>query len=223
MGWFEVVMSKGEFLLVGQALLFLGCAGNGLQKFVAAEGIVPLLGKPAIVPRAEWEAAPPLPGYKTHHPDRITLHHEGVGYYGEPPAPVFIKRIQTWGMQDKGWADVPYHFLIGVDGTIYEGRPIELVGETNTSYDPTHHILISVLGNYEKQKPSRVQLAVVINLMTWLCQQYSISPEKIKGHQDYCPPGETVCPGKYLYKYLRNGSLQRAVKEKLEVSVKAGR
>jgi hypothetical protein len=36
-----------------------------------------------------------------------------------------------------------------LDGGIYEGRDYHYMGETNTSYDPGGHFLISIIGNYE--------------------------------------------------------------------------
>ena len=62
-----------------------------------------------------------------------------------------LKNIQTWCMgKDRNWTDIPYHYLIAPDGTVYEGRNVNTVGETNTEYDPTGHLLICFLGNYRR-------------------------------------------------------------------------
>jgi len=57
---------------------------------------------------------------------------------------------------DRKWTDIPYHFLIAPDGTIYEGKSVYTVGETATEYDPTGHLLITCLGNLEVQEPSKI-------------------------------------------------------------------
>src|SRR5690606_24280021 len=83
-----------------------------------------------------------------HVPEKITIHHEGVVFTDSMNAPEHIKNVQVWGMgKDRNWVDIPYHFLIAPDGTIYEGRNVYTIGETNTEYDPTGHLLISLLGN----------------------------------------------------------------------------
>ena len=102
--------------------------------------------------------------------------------------------------------------MIDLQGKIYEARPINLPGDTNTDYDPTGHALICVLGNYENQKINPNQLNSIINLSAFLVDYFDVSVDEIKGHKDYT---ETACPGKDLYKYLKNGEIQNRVKERL--------
>ena len=113
---------------------------------------------------------------------------------------------------EKNWIDIPYHFMIDMDGKIYETRPINYPGATNTEYDPTGHALICVMGNYENQIISEDQLAAVVNLSAFLAKLYNFTPDNIKGHKDYT---ETLCPGKDLYRYLEDGTIRAKVTEKL--------
>jgi N-acetyl-anhydromuramyl-L-alanine amidase AmpD len=71
-----------------------------------------------------------------------------------------------------------------------------------------------VVGNFEEVEPNQKQLKAIINVFTWLCKKYSISPDKIRGHKDVA--GGTVCPGKNLYRYLQDGSIRRDVERNLE-------
>jgi hypothetical protein len=65
---------------------------------------------------------------------QITIHHEGTRLEDTADARRKIRNIQIWGMgKDRNWTDIPYHFLIGRDGTIYEGRNPMTVGETATA------------------------------------------------------------------------------------------
>ena len=159
-----------------------------------------------ILNRSMWQANEPRP-YKQHVPVRITIHHEGTKLvYGEVAAKK-IKRIQVWGMGiDRNWADIPYHFLISPDGSIYEGRDVNTVGETNTEYDPTGHLLISCLGNLEEQEITEAQLNSLIKLIAYSSKKYSLPIETLAAHKDYSK--QTSCPGKNLYKYLENGYLK---------------
>lgn len=163
-----------------------------------------------IVPRSGWNAAEPKP-YKQHTPIRITIHHEGTKDSARDAAK-FIKNVQTWGMgKDRNWADIPYHFLIARDGTVYEGRNVNTVGETATEYDPTGHLLITCLGNLEVQEVTAPQLESLVRLIAHCCKTYNLPYETIASHRDHST--QTTCPGKNLYKYLENGYIKKQVKK----------
>lgn len=164
----------------------------------------------SIVPRSGWNAAEPKP-FKQHTPVRITIHHEGTYFDSTKDAAKHIKNVQTWGMgPDRKWVDIPYHFLIAPNGTIYEGRSVYTVGETATEYDPTGHLLISCLGNFEEQQVPQAQLDALVKLIAWCTKKYNISPETIASHKDQA--AKTDCPGKNLYQYLQNGYIKSHVK-----------
>ncbi len=165
--------------------------------------------KLTIVSRSEWNAAEPKP-YRQHTPVRITVHHEGTKLLLTDDAAKKIKNIQKWGMgTDRNWADIPYHFLIAPDGTIYEGRNVNTVGETNTEYDPAGHLLICCLGNLEEQEVPKEQLVSLIELIAYTSKQYHIPAETLSTHKDYSI--QTTCPGKNLYQYFTNGYIKAEV------------
>lgn len=151
-------------------------------------------------------------GYEPHTLDRITLHHTGGKFYGGDVA-AFIRGLQSWSKRARGWVDIPYHYLIDLEGKIYEARPLEFVGDTATEYDPTGHALISVMGDYNVQEINEAQLGAIVDLASWLCYEYSIPPEFIRGHRDYA---HTWCPGNNLYLYLANGYIVSAVQRRLQ-------
>jgi|GEM_PF-606629 len=170
---------------------------------------------PPTVAREGWNAAPAdvsrlLPqGAITW----ITVHHGGTRYEGKPPAPTAIKNLQGWGMREKSWGDVPYHFEMDRDGKIYACRDLSFAGDTNTSYNPRHHALPSVMGNYEEQALTLPQENALIDLCAWLCSTYRIPPERIRSHRDWV---DTLCPGANLYPLIATGELSRQVAERLD-------
>jgi len=168
-----------------------------------------------ILSRDDWGAGPPTKEFTPQVPVRITIHHSGMEYYGDPPAKEALQGIQRFHQQDKKWADVAYHFFIDLGGKIYQGRPADKVGDTATNFDPTGHIGICVLGNYEVQSISQKQLDALGELIAWLCRHYDIDPATISGHKDFA---ETLCPGKNLYPYVKNGYLKSEVKKRLRQS-----
>lgn len=149
-------------------------------------------------------------GYRPHTVERITVHHDGAEFHGGARAR--LRGLQSWSRRVRGWVDIPYHFLIDLEGNIYEARPLQFVGDTATAYDPTGHALITVMGNYNTQEINQAQLGAIVDLASWLSYEFSISPQLIRGHRDYAA---TSCPGTHLYQYLTNGHIVSAVERRL--------
>jgi hypothetical protein len=150
-----------------------------------------------------------------HNITHVTLHHTGDAtplLPGEDPVRR-LRGLQSWGASDRNWWDVPYHFLLGIDGSIFEGRDYHYMGETNTAYNPSGHFLISALGNYEKQEPTPATLAAIADLMAWALKEFDLPLDRIGGHYNYATTG---CPGQHLKKLLEDGTLKRMVAERLE-------
>jgi|SRR5687767_8380594 len=168
----------------------------------------------SIVPRSGWSASDPRP-YKTHILKRITIHHEGTRLDPGEDAAKKIRNIQRWGMGvDRNWVDIPYHFLIAPDGIIYEGRDVNTPGETATEYDPTGHLLITCMGNFEEQEVPERQLQSLIRLIAYCCKKYTLDHETLGTHRNYSV--KTSCPGKNLYKYFENGMIKDEVRKLVE-------
>jgi hypothetical protein len=149
-----------------------------------------------------------------HRITHVTLHHTGSP---EPLRPdedprEKLRGLQSWGARDRNWWDVPYHYLIDLDGRIYEGRDWRYMGETNTTYDPEGHFLISVIGNYERQEATPAQIEAIANLMAWAVARFDVPVERIGGHYNYA---QTGCPGTQLRKYLEDGTFRRMVLARL--------
>lgn len=167
-----------------------------------------------IITVTQWGGMAYADSHQTHQIQAITLHHGGEEYKDDKPTPTYLVNLQNWSRTEKKWMDIPYHFLIDLEGKIYAGRDLRYPGDTNTAYDPTGHALVCVLGNYEIQYPSKRQRQAVIDLFAWLCWHYQISPETLKGHKDVAEG--TVCPGKNLYVYLTNGDLKKETQRRLQ-------
>ena len=145
-------------------------------------------------------------------PIAITVHHTSLPLGTNPPNQEEdrkkVQSIQRYHVS-KGWGDVGYHFLIGSDGSVYQGRPIEYTG---THAPPNYHnIGVSVIGDFQtKEHPSELQLAALLRLTSWLCDRFDIDPTSqitlfdqsnlaLCGHRDW---GATDCPGDRLYALL---------------------
>ena len=157
-----------------------------------------------------WGGTPAVDSLaKRHTIQFITLHHGGEPFPKDKDPIQYLRDLQTWSRSEKHWIDIPYHYIVDLNGRIYAGRDIRYAGDTNTEYDPTGHALICVVGNYEEIEPNTRQLQAVVLLMTMLTEKYGVSSDHMKGHLDYS--AMTVCPGKNLYSYLAHGYFQHQV------------
>jgi hypothetical protein len=164
-----------------------------------------------VVPREEWNSEPqPFPDSKKHTPKYVTIHHAGVIYKpGTDPAK-FVKNMQAWGQKDKGWPDLPYHFLIAPDGRIFEARDMAYEPDTNTKYPLQGHIGVEMMGDFNKQRPSPQQLESAARLIAWICDEKKIDTKDIATHKDVAK-GQTSCPGDDFYRYMTSGEFKQWV------------
>ena len=166
-----------------------------------------------IVTVAAWGGTPADPSkVRTHAIDHITLHHQGEPFKAGTDPRAYLRKLQAWSRNTKNWSDIPYHYIIDLDGNIYAGRDIAFAGDTNTEYDPKGHALIEVVGNFEEVQPNSKQLDAVVDLMALLAAKHNVPVDRIHGHKDYA---HTACPGANLYRYLENGWFHQRVTERL--------
>ena len=153
---------------------------------------------PNVIPRDVWQPVPPSSPRRPHTIERITIHHTGPpSWYGTPLAPDYLRAIQAFHQgPERRWPDIAYHFLVDLDGAVWEGRPLGFAGDTATSYDPLGHALVAVLGDYDVQTPGAAQLEALRSLVEWLVEAYGVNAETLAGHRDYAV---TACPGRNLY------------------------
>jgi len=190
-----------------------------LYKFVFSEQIALRAApppKPEIVTREEWGARP----LDMEAPDEFGIFDadtnvEGVLYYPDNLTEVLNtivvhhsataystpNEIQDLHMDGRGFADVAYHFLITGDGTIYEGREINIRGAHVQGFN-TGSVGIVLLGNFNDTQPSDAQLDSLRTLMDYLRYTYEI--RYLAGHKDYPNQSSdgTECPGANLYPLL---------------------
>ena len=193
------------FLLLPVVLSFFnGCSSSKEFSFRSVED--------EIVSVRQWGGTPAVDSLaRKQTVTHITLHHQGEPFpKGKDPIQ-YLRSLQNWSRTEKKWIDIPYHYIIDLDGKIYEGRNINYAGDTNTEYDPAGHALIEVVGNFEEVEPNQHQLDAVVRMMTYLSVKYNVPVDSIRGHKDYS--SQTVCPGKNLYQYLTNGYFKSKVEK----------
>jgi hypothetical protein len=159
-----------------------------------------------IVPRRDWQAANPT------RRERIMSRYDGIVLYGSGMKtwhngndPTLEARLLQKEHQAKGFSDVPHHFIVGLLGTVYQGRryadfPNEIGSHYFAEYRAVKRLYIGehlrrgndgkigvcLLGDYFGLNSSnmpdsvpKVQLNTLKNLMGMLCFDYDIDPENI--------------------------------------------
>ena len=178
-----------SYLILLAALSLLACSRRAaLQNELATIDYPTALG---VVERKEWGWQPGEATLPQHKISKITIHHGGEEFAKDKNPVQYLRNFQSWCRTEKNWMDNPYHFMIDLEGRIYETRPIIYPGDTNTGYDPIGHALICVMGNYEVQIISPAQLTALIELTAFLQREFEVQPTGVKAHRDYT---ETLCP-----------------------------
>jgi hypothetical protein len=168
---------------------------------------------PSVRSRADWNAAPPVQAYTPQVPKGVSLHHTGAPWYGKPGPEQYLRNIQAFHTgAEREWEDIAYHFLVDLDGVIWQGRPATVMGNPSIYYDPMGLVLISFLGDYMVQEPTDTQLASSAATAAWLIKKYNMPLTTVDGHRDHAP---TSCPGDNLYRTLKDGTFGDRVKDAL--------
>ncbi|MBX7193724.1 MAG: N-acetylmuramoyl-L-alanine amidase, partial [Sandaracinaceae bacterium] len=152
-----------------------------------------------IVTREEWGARRGTCTTRDGVRRRISIHHTEGG--AVDPARQ-LRGVQSYH-QSKGWCDVGYHFLIGADGRVYEGRPVELLGAHVRDNNPGN-LGIAFIGCFDRREcatPTTLTDAMIESagrLVGTLGDLYgiTISSSNVRGHRDQV---STTCPGDDLY------------------------
>ena len=131
---------------------------------------------------------------------RITIHHTGEhpGLEGLSDREI-IRRVENYHRNERKWAAIGYHFIIGKDGTVYEGRPASIQG-AHVSGNNKNNIGISVMGDFQRKLPTEEQLQALVALTSQQRRRYGVLSSRIYGHRDL---GQSVCPGDRLYAWMK--------------------
>jgi hypothetical protein len=168
-----------------------------------------------IVPREAWGArspnhaarnelgfyAPQNPfgwrDYGDAYPDiyrTLVVHHSVIYRLDDRTT---LHDVQNLHMDDREWADVGYHFLVGQDGQIYEGRSLRVRGVHVGGFN-TGSVGVCLLGDFTSSEPPAAQLDGLLRLGRWLMAQLPLT--HLAGHREF--NSDTQCPGARLYALL---------------------
>ena len=154
-----------------------------------------------VVPRSRWaKDAPRSNSRPIGRVNRITIHHTAEhGAVATLPDIEVVRRIENYHRNGRKWCAIGYHYLVGKDGRIYEGRPANLQGAHVLS-ENENNIGISMMGDFDKKMPSARQLAALKAFLEDTRDRFKVGRNRVYGHRDL---NRSVCPGDALYAWLR--------------------
>lgn len=182
--------------------------------------------RPNYVPRSSWGASL---GLTNTNSSRVTttvthlvLHHSSSDTYANDYAAV-VRTYYLSHINDRGWSDIGYNWLVDPNGVLYQGRAWKssteenVIGAHNSNYN-SNCLGLNIIGNYEVYQPTQKSLDKMADIMAFLCDKFDLNPlattyfaplgvnkPVITGHKH--SGGGTDCPGVNLiskYDWFRN-------------------
>ncbi len=160
-----------------------------------AKNVVPSF----VVTRAQWGARSTGTCGSSHSPRYLTVHHTATPNNDSLTPAARMRQMQAYHIDVNGWCDLGYHFVVGIDGRVYEGRPHAQTGAHVGNYN-TNNLGVSVVGTFIDFQPRQSQLDGLTDIARWLVDRYGIAKNRsaILGHKEWPGHGSNSCPGLLL-------------------------
>jgi len=219
-------LSRRQLILSGLGLVVAGCSGSRYMTTPRPGPLWPTLhdrphiddrpvttlpndaGATAVgpimaYPRARWAKARPILRRLRvmGRIQRITIHHEGwtpVWFNDPTSTSKRLEAIRTSHLKRLCAGDIGYHLIIDRAGQIWQGRDLQYQG-AHVRDQNKNNVGVMVLGNFDLQRPTDLQLTALHQTVTKLMHQYDIPIKQVFTHQEF---NITSCPGKSLQRNM---------------------
>lgn len=178
--------------------------------------------KPISVPQSIWRAGlspAPIPDPVVTDVKHLIIHHS-VSPNTATNMVAIMRGIYLYHRVTLGWNDIAYNYLIGPDGTIYEGRDPQGKEAEGDNIRGGHFCTgrqdgtmgVCLLGTFVDYEPPIPMLESLVNILKWKVKKDGMNPygsfphplnnpivaalPVISGHKDGCT---TQCPGDKVY------------------------
>lgn len=154
-----------------------------------------------IVERDAWRARPKWRAQNMYTPLNhvVICHTSGQQCRSKTSCIRRVQMIQTFHLDDRGWWDIAYNFLIAGDGRVYEGRGWSYVGAHSVNFN-SNSIGIAFVGDFRDQEPTKAMLEAAQLLIDCGVKKGFLTPSReIHGARDVTC---TESPGMGVYKHI---------------------
>ncbi|MGZ6887061.1 MAG: N-acetylmuramoyl-L-alanine amidase [Acidimicrobiia bacterium] len=168
---------------------------------------------------------PEPPDISTNVTIAVVHHTGGNNNYGPGDTPAIVRGLYGYATQTLHYCDTHYNFFVDRYGQIFEGRAGSVwdpVRAAHTTGMNTGSVGVALIGNFETSPVPAVAVDALERLLAWKLNWHGVDPTRtvdyttisgtdrwpagsthtlpyIVGHRD---PGQTDCPGQYLYDLL---------------------
>ncbi|KAG7491606.1 hypothetical protein MATL_G00005440 [Megalops atlanticus] len=184
---------------------------EGVQEFIHR-----YIDCPVIIPRCQWRARPyrgtptrlalPLSSmfiHHTHHPKPCHTFQQCAAY---------MRAMQSFHQDVRGWDDIGYSFVAGSDGYLYEGRGWQWRGAHTRGHNSRGYG-VAFVGNYTATLPAQRSLEQVRGRLAscGVSGGRLVGNFTMYGHRQLV---DTTCPGDALYAEIKGWQHFREIPSK---------
>ena len=150
---------------------------------------------------ASWLASQAI----TRRIDSLVLHHSYRPTTRQYEGERTIAAIRKYHLS-KGWRDIGYHVLVGPDGAIWPGRPLNWSGAHalvqkpemvrffgSAGYLNKFSVGICAIGDYDSEEPPAVLITSLKEVLFLLAESFQIQAERLFFHRQVAAKS---CPGR---------------------------
>ena len=137
---------------------------------------------------------------------RMAIHHTAGTQTSGGTVAGAVAAVQAYAMDSGSYCDIPYQFMVGYDGTLYEGRELAYTsgatgggqndGNAAMCFVGCYHPTDCPGGSHSATDAMMVAGRTLIQTMSAL-HDIPIDTDHIKGHRDW-PGNSTACPGEHV-------------------------
>ena len=138
---------------------------------------------------------------KTNYPEWLVVHH------AKAPANQSFDIIKNYHIKHRKFDTIGYHYLITMDGTIYQGRPDLMHGAHVREQNINKKSLgVCLTGDFDVFMPTTEQINSLRELLDTKRKQYYIPPDRIVPHKFFLgnPPYKSCFGSNLSYDWARN-------------------
>ncbi len=132
---------------------------------------------------------------------RAAIHHTDTPNNDPLSAPARMRQMQNFHMDARGWCDIGYHFVVGLDGRVYEARPEHLRG-AHVGGENAGNVGIALVGNYESTLPTTAMREAAAEILGAASDKHGFPLDRnaVQGHREWS--AGSSCPGDTLLRDL---------------------
>lgn len=133
-----------------------------------------------------------------------------------PTMDIGVKEIRKWHVEDNGWSDIGYHYVIRRNGVVEAGRDLNTIGSHCSGYNKTSIGICLVGGRKDKNNKELFTTEQYDSLEGLVCNlKAAISLKvKVKGHRDFNPA--KTCPNFNVSDWLAERGLDNVFEETVD-------